>query len=47
MIPPPAQRAMAQRAKAQVAELPGSHAIYVSKPAEIAAFIRHATTASV
>ena len=42
MIPPPAQRAMAQRAKAQVTEVPGSHAIYVSKPAEIAEFIRRA-----
>src|SRR5258708_21708916 len=30
MIPPPAQRAMAGRAKAQVTEVPGSHAIYVS-----------------
>jgi pimeloyl-ACP methyl ester carboxylesterase len=46
MIPPPAQRAMAQRAKAQVTELPGSHAIYVSKPAEIAEFIRQAADAS-
>ena len=36
MIPPPAQRAMAGRAKAQVIEVPGSHAIYVSKPVEIA-----------
>jgi len=42
MIPPPAQRAMAQRAKAQVIEVPGSHAIYVSKPAEIAEFIQQA-----
>jgi pimeloyl-ACP methyl ester carboxylesterase len=42
MIPPPAQRMMAQRANAQVKELPGSHAIYVSKPAEIAEFIRQA-----
>lgn len=42
MIPPPAQRAMADRAKAQVREVPGSHAIYVSKPAEIAEFIQRA-----
>jgi hypothetical protein len=28
MIPPPAQRAMAERAKAQVTEVPGSHAVY-------------------
>jgi pimeloyl-ACP methyl ester carboxylesterase len=33
MIPPPAQRAMAGRAKAEVVEVPGSHAVYVSKPA--------------
>ena len=46
MIPPPAQRAMAQRAKAQVTEMPGSHAIYVSKPAEIAEFIRQAAGTS-
>ncbi len=42
MIPPPAQRAMAGRAKAQVTEVPGSHAIYVSKPAEIAKLIQQA-----
>ena len=42
MIPPPAQRAMAGRAKAQVTEVPGSHAIYVSKPAEIAEFVQRA-----
>jgi pimeloyl-ACP methyl ester carboxylesterase len=45
MIPPPAQRMMAERAKAQVKEMPGSHAIYVSKPAEIADFIRQAAGA--
>ena len=32
MIPPPAQRAMAERAGATVAETPGSHAVYVSNP---------------
>jgi pimeloyl-ACP methyl ester carboxylesterase len=42
MIPPPAQRAMADRAGARVSELAGSHAIYVSKPTEIADFIRKA-----
>jgi pimeloyl-ACP methyl ester carboxylesterase len=42
MIPPPAQRAMAERAKAQVTEVPGSHAVYVSKPAEIADLIERA-----
>ena len=45
MIPPPAQRAMAGRAKAQVMEASGSHAIYVSKPAEIAELIQRAADA--
>jgi pimeloyl-ACP methyl ester carboxylesterase len=39
MIPPPAQRAMAGRAKAQVVEMPGSHSVYVSRPAEVAEII--------
>jgi pimeloyl-ACP methyl ester carboxylesterase len=47
MIPPPAQRAMAGRAKAQVTEVPGSHAIYVSKPEEVAEFIRQAAGPSI
>lgn len=47
MIPPRAQRAMAGRAQAQVTEVPGSHAIYVSKPAEVAEIIRQAAEASV
>ncbi len=42
MIPPPAQKAMAGRAKAQVKEVAGSHAVYVSKPAEVAEFIQEA-----
>ena len=42
MIPPAAQRMMAGRAKAKVSELAGSHAIYVSRPKEIAAFIAQA-----
>jgi pimeloyl-ACP methyl ester carboxylesterase len=45
MIPPPAQRAMAGRAKAEVVEVPGSHAVYVSKPAEVAKIIRQAADA--
>lgn len=45
MIPPPAQRMMAERVKAQVTEVPGSHAVYVSKPAEIAQFIGRAASA--
>ena len=47
MIPPPAQRAMAGRAKAKVTEVSGSHAIYVSKPAEVAEVIRQAAEASI
>lgn len=39
MIPPAAQRAMAQRASATVVEAKGSHAIYVSQPAAVAALI--------
>jgi pimeloyl-ACP methyl ester carboxylesterase len=35
MIPPPAQRAMAERAGAATSEAPGSHAIYVSRPAVV------------
>src|SRR5438445_8634802 len=39
MIPPPAQRFMSERAGATVVEAKGSHAIYVSQPAAVAAFI--------
>jgi pimeloyl-ACP methyl ester carboxylesterase len=46
MIPPPAQRAMAGRAKAQVTEVPGSHAVYVSKPADVARIIEKAADSS-
>lgn len=42
MIPPPAQRAMAERAGARVVEVAGSHSVYVSRPAEVAALIRRA-----
>ncbi len=42
MIPPSAQRAMAERTGATVAEVPGSHAIYVSNPAAVAAVISQA-----
>jgi pimeloyl-ACP methyl ester carboxylesterase len=45
MIPPPAQRAMAERAGATVTEVPGSHAIYVSRPDAVASIIAQATTA--
>ena len=39
MIPPPAQRSMAARAGSTVVEVAGSHAIYVSQPAAVAALI--------
>ena len=42
MIPPAAQRQMAARAGAHVMEATGSHAIYVSKPAPVAAIIEEA-----
>ncbi len=45
MIPPPAQRAMAERAGATVSETPGSHAVYVSNPVAVAAVIAQAATA--
>jgi pimeloyl-ACP methyl ester carboxylesterase len=36
MIPPAAQRTMAERTGAMITETPGSHAIYVSQPAVVA-----------
>ena len=42
MIPPPAQRAMSERAGAAVTEAPGSHAIYVSHPQAVADLIKQA-----
>lgn len=42
MIPPPAQRAMSARAGSMVAEVAGSHAVYVSQPAAVAARIAQA-----
>ncbi|MFG2885462.1 alpha/beta fold hydrolase [Streptomyces sp. NPDC048297] len=42
MIPPPAQRAMAERTGATVSETPGSHAVYISRPATVAAVITQA-----
>jgi pimeloyl-ACP methyl ester carboxylesterase len=44
MIPPPAQRSMAERTGATVTEVPGSHSIYVSQPAAVAALITQAAT---
>jgi pimeloyl-ACP methyl ester carboxylesterase len=42
MIPPPAQRAMSERAGSVVEEAAGSHAIYVSQPAAVASLIARA-----
>jgi pimeloyl-ACP methyl ester carboxylesterase len=42
MIPPPAQRAMSERAGSTVVEAPGSHAIYVSQPKPVAELIAQA-----
>ncbi|MEV0350103.1 alpha/beta hydrolase [Nonomuraea sp. NPDC050680] len=39
MIPPPAQRMMAERAGAKVVEVIGSHAVYVFQPAAVADLI--------
>ena len=44
MIPYPAQQFMAKRAGATVAEVPGSHAIYVSNPSAVAALIEQAAS---
>jgi pimeloyl-ACP methyl ester carboxylesterase len=40
MIPPPAQRAMAERAT--VTEVPGSHSVYLSQPNAVASLIEQA-----
>ena len=45
MIPPPAQRQMAQRAGAVVSETPGSHSVYVSRPGAVADLIKKAAAA--
>jgi len=45
MIPPPAQRAMSERAGSVVVETSGSHSVYVSKPAEVAALVKQAAAA--
>jgi pimeloyl-ACP methyl ester carboxylesterase len=42
MIPPPAQRTMAERAGSEIVEEAGSHSIYVSKPDATAGLIKHA-----
>jgi pimeloyl-ACP methyl ester carboxylesterase len=45
MIPPPAQRAMAQRAGCAVSEVAASHSLYVSRAEEVAAVIAGAAEA--
>jgi pimeloyl-ACP methyl ester carboxylesterase len=45
MIPPPAQKIMAERADAHVVEFPASHAIYLSHPEVVADLIETATKA--
>jgi pimeloyl-ACP methyl ester carboxylesterase len=42
MIPPPAQRAMAERAGATVTEVSGSHSVYLSQAKAVASFIEQA-----
>jgi pimeloyl-ACP methyl ester carboxylesterase len=42
MIPPDAQRAMSKRAGSTVAEVKGSHAVYVSQPQAVASLIEEA-----
>ena len=46
MIPPPAQRAMSERAGSTVVEVAGSHAIYVSQPKAVADLIKQAAVGS-
>lgn len=46
MIPPPAQRMMAQRAGSTVVETAGSHAVYVSRPRAVADIIEQAAHAA-
>lgn len=46
MIPPTAQRTMARRSGAKMTELKSSHAVMLSHPHEVAAFIRTADTSA-
>jgi pimeloyl-ACP methyl ester carboxylesterase len=46
MIPPPAQRAMSERAGATVVEVSGSHSVYVSQPEATADLVKQAATAA-
>jgi pimeloyl-ACP methyl ester carboxylesterase len=44
MIPPPAQRSMAERAGATVTEVAGSHSIFLSQPSVVAGVIKQAAS---
>jgi pimeloyl-ACP methyl ester carboxylesterase len=44
MIPPPAQRSMAERAGATVVEVAGSHSVFLSHPAAVAGLIDQAAS---
>ena len=44
MIPPPAQRSMAERAGSTVVEVAGSHSIFLSQPAAVAGLIEEAAS---
>ena len=46
MIPPPAQRMMAQRAGATTVESAGSHSVYISQPEAVVALIEQAAEAA-
>ena len=46
MIPPAAQRAMADRAGVSVSEIAASHAVYVFQPQVVAALIKQAAAAA-
>ena len=46
MIPPSAQRNMSERTGSTVTEVSGSHSIYVSQPAAVAALITQAAAAA-
>ena len=45
MIPPPAQRAMADRAGSTVVEVPASHSVYLSQPNVVVGLIEQAANA--
>ena len=47
MIPPDAERGMAKRANAQVTEIKASHAVYISRAAEVANVIQKAAEVKV